>query len=372
MRYLGFIWGITAALAVSPVHAVDDSVVTKINSVIKEVESLPPPNTNEEIAHRISLLGAKLTQAEPDPQRLMAGLTEYMTTSESAPQLVMRLWPSIATSQERAQFLAGEIGKTQQSQIGFVTALVERELVDQQSLVKYPEARDAIGLDREVLYSGAAFVPIMQASGGVNPRLAAIWFSKAPYQAALACLGGHDDETRLRLRRVNDLRFEIEKGKSDDQKGQAWRNLDHELGIMLLNGSPAIELYAAGVLKWKRTIYPSLNESDSLASALGNHRSPLIDCILQGVTNVTLINLPSDKPILLAIASPYAQATPIPPSAMTNQTTPIPTLATPTQDQTSTLSPALAETKPTSVPWIIGAILLLAVAGGILFKLRRK
>jgi hypothetical protein len=371
MRYLGVIWGITAALAVSPVYAAEDPVVTKINSVIKEIESLPRPNTNEEIAHRISLLGAKLTQAEPDPRRLMAGLTEYMTTTESAPQLVMMLWPSIATSRERAQFLAGEIGQTKQSQIGFVTALVERELVDQQSLVKYPEAMDAIGLDGEVLYSGTAFVPIMQASGGINPRLAAIWFSKAPYQAALACLGGHDDETRLRLQRVNDLRFEIEEGKSDDQKGKAWRNLDHELVIMLSSGSPAIELYAAGVLKWKRTIYPSLSESDSLASALSNYRSPLIDCILQGVTNVTLINLPSDKPILLPIASPFAQATPIPPTAITSQTKPIPPLATPSQDRTPALSPAVAENKSSPWPWAVG-LLLLAVVGGILLKLRRK
>lgn len=371
MKHFGAIFGVTIALAVSPVYAVEDSVVTKINSVIKEFESLPPPNTDEEIARRISLLGTKLTQEEPDPRQLMAGLSEYMTTSESAPQLVRMLWPSIATPQERAQFLAGEIGQTQQSQIGFVTALIERELVDQQSLAKYPEARDAIGLGREVLYSGTAFIPIMQAAGGVNPRLAAIWFSKAPYQAALACLGDHDDKTKLQLQRVNDLRFEIEEGKSDDQKEQAWRKLDHELEIMLSSGSPALELYAAGVLKWKRSIRRSPSDSDSLASALANHRSPLIDCILQGVTSVTLLSLPSDKPILLSTASPLAQATPVPPSA-TPQTTPVPPVATPSQKQPPSPSPTAAETKSTPWPWIIGSLLLLAVAGGVLLKLRRK
>lgn len=368
MKPFWAIIGITAALAVSPVRAVEDSAVTTINSAIKELESSPPPNTNEEIAQRISLLGGKLTEAEPDSQRLMAGLTEYMTTSESAPQLVRMLWPSIATPQKRAQFLADEIGRAQQSQIGFVAALIERELVDQQTVAKYPEAGDAIGLGREVLYSGTAFIPIMQASGGVNPRLAAIWFSKAPYQAALACLSGNDEETRLRLRRVNDLRYEIEDSKSDDQKEQAWRKLDHELELMLSSGLPAIELYAAGVLKWKRTIYPSLNESNSLASTLGNHRNPLIDCILQGVTNVTLINLPSENPILLSIASPSSPA----------QTTPVPPTTTPVQQPESTApatpSPTATETKPapSGFPIVPVAIVGAVIVGIVLFLLRRK
>lgn len=366
MKHFRAIVGITTALTVSPVHAVEDFVVTKINSAIKELESLPPPNSNEEITRRISLLGTKLTQAEPDHQRLMAGLTEYMTTSESAPHLVRMLWPSIATPQERARFLADKIGRTQHSQIGLVAALVERELIDQQTVAEHAEANVAIGLGREVLYSGTAFIPIMQASGGVNPRLAAIWFSKAPYQAALACLGGNDEETRLQLRRVNDLRFEIEEGNSDEQKQQAWRKLDHELELMLLSGSPAIELYAAGVLKWKRTIYPSLNESNSLAIALSNHRSPLIDCILLGVTNVTLINLPSDKPILLSIASPPAQATPIPPATTTAQQPNFPLPATP--------SPTADETKstPSGFPIVPVAIVGALILGIVLYLLRRK
>lgn len=54
------------------------------------------------------------------------------------------------------------------------------------------------------------------------------------------------------------------------------------------------------------------------------------------------------------------------------QTTPVPPVATPSQNQTSSPSPLTAETK--SAPWsrIIGAILLLAVAGGILVKFLRK
>lgn len=365
MKYFGAIVGITIVLAVPPAHAVEDFVVTKINSAIKELESLPPPNTNEEMTQRISLLVKKLTHAESDTRRLMAGLTEYMTTSESASHLVRMLWPSIATPQERAWFLADEIGRTQHSQIGFVAALIERELIDQQTVAKYPEANDAIGLRREVLYSGTAFIPIMQDFGGVNPRLAAIWFSKAPYQAALACLADNDKEAKFQLRRVNDLRFEIEEGKSDEQKEQAWRKLDHELELMLSSGSPVLELYAAGVLKWKRTIYPSLNESDSLASALSNHHSPLIDCILQGVTNLTLMNLPSDKPIFLSFASPLAQATPIPKATKTVQQ--------PKSTAPATPAPTVGETKSSrGFPIVPMAIVGMVIVGIIILILRRK
>lgn len=358
--------GITAALAFSVAHAAEESVATTINSAIKELESLPPKTTDEEFTRRIFLLARKLTQAEPDSMRLMAGLIVYMTTSECAPDLVMMLWPRIATSQERAQFLAGEIGQSQQSQIGFVTALVERELVDQQSLVKYPEARDAIGLDREVLYSGTAFVPIMQASGGVNPRLAAIWFSKAPYQAALACLGGNDDETRRQLRRVNDLRFEIEESKSVDQKEQAWRTFDHELEVMLSSGSPVLELYAAGALKWKRSIRRSPSDSGSLTSVLVNHISPLIECILQGITPETLTNLPNDKITLLSATNPI-----VTPTAITPHSAPVPqTIST----APTTPSPTAAEINAASSSFpivpvgTIGAVLV----GIIFYLLRRK
>lgn len=363
--------GITAALAFSVAHAAEESVATTINSAIKELESLPPKTTDEEFTRRIFLLARKLTQAEPDSMRLMAGLIVYMTTSECAPDLVMMLWPRIATSQERAQFLAGEIGQTQQSQIGFVTALVERELVDQQSLVKYPEARDAIGLDREVLYSGTAFVPIMQASGGVNPRLAAIWFSKAPYQAALACLGGHDEETKLHLQRVNNLRFEIEEGKSDEQKKQSWRKLDQELQSLFLSGSPVLEMYAAGVLKWRRTVEASFSESDALTMAINKCSNPVVGCILQGITIETLTSLPSDKIILVSTTNPN-----VAPTAAVAQPTPIPLTATsdhlPKSVSSSSPGAQVEASKSPPWPWIIGAILVLAIAGGILLKLRRK
>jgi len=56
----------------------------------------------------------------------------------------------------------------------------------------------------------------------------------------------------------------------------------------------------------------------------------------------------------------------------TTQTTPMPPMATPSQKQTLSPSPTAAETKSSPWLWIVGAILLLAVMGGILLKLRRK
>jgi hypothetical protein len=52
------------------------------------------------------------------------------------------------------------------------------------------------------------------------------------------------------------------------------------------------------------------------------------------------------------------------------QTTPVPPVATLSHNQPP--SPSLAETKSFSWPWIIGAILFLAVAGGVLFKYLRR
>lgn len=60
------------------------------------------------------------------------------------------------------------------------------------------------------------------------------------------------------------------------------------------------------------------------------------------------------------------------PSMATVQTTPVPPVTTPSQKQPPSPSPTAAETKSTPWPWIIGAILLLAVVGGILLKLLRK
>lgn len=60
------------------------------------------------------------------------------------------------------------------------------------------------------------------------------------------------------------------------------------------------------------------------------------------------------------------------PAATVAQTTPVPLVTTPSQKQPPSPSPTAAETKSTPWPWIIGAILLLVVAGGILLKLRRK
>jgi hypothetical protein len=70
--------------------------------------------------------------------------------------------------------------------------------------------------------------------------------------------------------------------------------------------------------------------------------------------------------------------TPQPAISAATQTTPVPAAATPLQQPkstpTETPSPSttVAESKSSSWPWIIGAILLLVVAGGIVLYLRRK
>lgn len=83
--------------------------------------------------------------------------------------------------------------------------------------------------------------------------------------------------------------------------------------------------------------------------------------------------LPSWKPKNIETAAPTDAVlmSPSPQIAVTPETTrtPAPTAAT---QSTTSPTPATVETKSTPWPWIIGAILLLAVAGGILFKLRRK
>lgn len=73
------------------------------------------------------------------------------------------------------------------------------------------------------------------------------------------------------------------------------------------------------------------------------------------------------KPVSLVDESPK-----LPTPTAAAQTTPVPPVTTPSQKQPPSPSPTVAKTKPTPWPWIVGAILLLAVAGGILLKLRRK
>lgn len=76
---------------------------------------------------------------------------------------------------------------------------------------------------------------------------------------------------------------------------------------------------------------------------------------------------------LLPTVAKESASTPVPEPKTTTQTTPVPTEkpqssvpATPPQ------SPMTAETKSSPWPWIIGAILFLAIAGGILLKLQLK
>ena len=82
---------------------------------------------------------------------------------------------------------------------------------------------------------------------------------------------------------------------------------------------------------------------------------------------------PSIKALLLLNESSKPSLPPSTPTAAT-QTTPDPLIATPVQQSKTAEShtPTVAETKSTPWPWIIGAILLLAVAGGIFFKFLRK
>lgn len=77
------------------------------------------------------------------------------------------------------------------------------------------------------------------------------------------------------------------------------------------------------------------------------------------------------KPIQNPILSSSVQAKENKPTA---PSTPVPPTATPVQQSELAPSPSstAAESKSTPWSWIIGAILLLAVAGGVLFKLLRK
>lgn len=59
-------------------------------------------------------------------------------------------------------------------------------------------------------------------------------------------------------------------------------------------------------------------------------------------------------------------------AAAPSHTSPVPPVATPSKRQPPVPLPTAAEAKSTSWPWITCAILLLALLGGIVFKLRRK
>lgn len=100
-----------------------------------------------------------------------------------------------------------------------------------------------------------------------------------------------------------------------------------------------------------------------------------IDAQAKSVRDMLGESVPTPSPIvdLLPTVAKESASTPVPEPETTKQSTPVPTekpepsvLATPTQ------SPMTAEPKSTPWPQIVGAILLLAVAGGILLKLRRK
>jgi hypothetical protein len=86
--------------------------------------------------------------------------------------------------------------------------------------------------------------------------------------------------------------------------------------------------------------------------------------------------LPSWKPSEKRIEIPKKGVliAPVPQTTETPETTPISPAVTPVQQfmPSAAPSPSLAETKSFSWPWIIGAILFLAVAGGILFKFLRR
>lgn len=100
-----------------------------------------------------------------------------------------------------------------------------------------------------------------------------------------------------------------------------------------------------------------------------------IDAQSKSVRDMLGESVPTPAPIIDLLPKVVKESafTPKPAPMATTQSTPVPTEkpqspvpATPSQSLTAT------DTKSTPWPWIIGAILLLAVAGGILFKFRRK
>lgn len=315
------------------------------------------------------LLATVIIKKIPDAQMRMKALMDYAAFGGGgSPITAWMVWKKMASDEVRAAFLNNALQTATNETIGYISTFTADDLVDAETVLANPGLEGATALEREIVYSGKSFIPLLQSSEGVSSRLLAIWFSKAPYLAASASLHSSDEQTIEQLRRVNSLRHEIDKAQSGDQKEQAWRKLDQELQSLLLSGSPVLEMYAAGVLKWRRTTVRSLNESESLVGAIKKCSNPAVSCILQGITIETLTSLPSDKITLVSTPNPI-----VAPTAITAQPTPpLPMATPPPQEQVASSSPTLEETKPAPWPWITGAILLLAVATGVLLKLRRK
>lgn len=100
-----------------------------------------------------------------------------------------------------------------------------------------------------------------------------------------------------------------------------------------------------------------------------------IDAQAKSVRDMLGESVPTPSPIvdLLPTVAKESVSTTVPEPVTTKQGTPVPTeKPQPLVPATPTKSTMTTETNSTPWPWIIGAILLLAVAGGILFKLQRK
>ena len=316
------------------------------------------------------LIARSIIDKIPDTQFRMKALMNYAAFGGGgAPFTARMVWKKMASAEVRASFLNNALQTATNESIGYLSTFTADDLVDLETALANPGLEGATALEREIVFSGKSFMPLFHSSEGVGSRLLAIWFSKAPYLAALASLHPSDGEKREQIRRINGLRHEIDKGRSDDEKKLAWSKLDQELQSLFLSESPVFEMYAAGVLKWRRMVEPSFTNSESLADLLAKCDNPIVTCILQGITTETLTSLPSDKVILVSTPNPI-----VAPTAITAQPTPLLPMATPPpQEQVASSSPpTMEETKPAPWPWIIGAILLLAVFGGVWWKCLRK
>lgn len=246
-------------------------------------------------------LGATLMEQIPDSTRLMSALVSYMVKGgQGAPYTVKMVWKSISNPQDRARFLAEEVERAGLESMGYVATLIEHDLVDQETETRYPEAWNAIGLGREILFTGSAFAPLVQSTIGTSPRLVAIWFSKAPYQAAKACVVD-DDEALRRLALVNKLRQDFDQTQPEDEKSRIWTKLDRELVQLMGSDFPAYQAFAAGVLKWRRTVAASLVDSTELRNAIAKANSPLVNCILETSDNDRLLSLEGASSVIYRI-----------------------------------------------------------------------
>jgi hypothetical protein len=250
------------------------------------------------------LLGKAFMEQIPDSTRLMSSLVEYMVKgTQGAPSIVKMVWKSISNPQERARFLAAEAGRTGPESMGYVSTLIKHELVDTETERKHPEAWDAIGLGREILYTGSAFAPLMQSPEGANIYVAAVWFHEAPYLAARACVVG-DDVALRNLELVNNLRLELDDAKTEEARLGIWRKLDKELVQLMRSGLPAFQAFGAGVLKSRRRNVASLGDSPELKDAIAKANTPLVICILEGATKNSLLALSGSQRVVLRVSAP--------------------------------------------------------------------